>query len=651
MSEPPPSAPKPLAANLGAACVLFVVTLFIYWPVHSYEFITLDDGRFVVFNPHVNTGLTAANVKWAFTSAEIDYWRPLSWLSHQLDVEIFGLNAGRHHLTSVLIHAVNVVLVFALVMMLFGHRVLAFFVAALFGWHPIHVESVAWIAERKDVLCGLFWITTLMLYVRYAQTDRTRLLIFAGAAYVGGVMCKPMIITLPFQLLLLDIWPLNRLDVGQLWHKEKTLAFASHLTGLVREKALFFVVTFVICEWTVVAQKEANAMTISEHVSILDRLGNSVVGYGRYLKKLVLPNDLAVFYPYPPDGWPAAAIAGCLALLVGISVFAIQQLRRRPFLFVGWAWFIGSMLPIIGIIQVGSQSMADRYTYMPALGIYLAAMVWILGTKPGERLHGAAIVGLALILLTITTRSQVRTWQNTRSAFSHAISVTEDNWLAMNNLANDYSRSGEWNKALPLFTEVARLFPGNAESFYNLALAQAETGRFQEAGANYLRCLEQNPIHAKALQNLGHLLADPGKDHAGAIVNFRRALEIEPGLASAKFGLASSLKVTGERDEAARVLEELIREDPAAIQAVIELAQMNSEAGRVKEGLALLEASLQQNPDSGYLAYNAGSFAATLNDGVRAEGHLRRALAIAETERDQQLFQASASLLQQLERR
>lgn len=631
---------RPSTVDIGVACVLFAITLFVYWPVHSYEFITLDDGRFVEFNPHVNTGLTAANVKWAFTSADIDYWRPLSWLSHQLDVRMYGLNAGRHHLTSVLIHAMNVVLVFVFVMVALRQRILAFFVAALFGWHPIHVESVAWIAERKDVLCGLFWITTMILYVRYAQTKRSKLLLFAGATYVGGVMCKPMIITLPFQLLLLDIWPLQRLDVGRLRDR--------HWIALVREKAFFFVVTLVICVGTFVAQKQAKAMTISEHVSILDRLSNSVVGYARYLKKLVLPNDLAVFYPYPTDGWPMGLVAGCLIVLLVLTAMAVQQLRQRPYLFVGWAWFLGTMLPIIGIVQVGSQSMADRYTYMPALGIYLAVLALALGNKPAERMAAAAIAVLAVILLTVQCRAQVRTWQNTRTVFTHAISVTEDNWLAMNNLANDYSRSGDWDKALPLFSEVARLFPGNAESFYNLALAQSETGRIQEAWKNYLNCLEQNPDHAKAHLNLGHLLADQAKDHASAIQHFRRALETDPEMSSAKFGLAGSLKATGDRPGAARLLEKLISEDPTAIQAVIELAQMNSEAGRVKEGLAVLEAALQRNPDSGYLAYNAGSFAATLGDRARAEGHLRRALTIAEADRDQQLFQASAALLQQL---
>lgn len=630
--------------------VLFVVTLLIYWPVHSYEFITLDDGRFVEFNPHVNTGLTGANVKWAFTSAEIDYWRPLSWLSHQLDVEMHGLNAGRHHLTSVFIHAVNVALVFVFVLAALNQRILAFFVAALFGWHPIHVESVAWIAERKDVLCGLFWITTLILYVRFAQTNRSRWLIFAAAAYVGGVMCKPMIVTLPFQLLLLDVWPLRRLDVGQLWEREKRAEFGWQLIGLAREKLFFFVITFVICSWTFVAQKQAKAMTISEHVSIPDRLANSVVGYARYLKKLALPNDLAVFYPYP-DGWPAAVVAGCLALLVVISVAAIQQLRSRPYLFVGWAWFVGAMLPVVGIIQVGSQSMADRYTYMPALGIYVAILTLVLGRKSIERTQVIAVISLVVILLVAQCRSQIRTWENTRTVFTHAIAVTKDNWLAMNNLANDYARGGEWDQALPLFAEVARLFPGNAESFYNLALAQAETGRFREAFGNYQKALEQDPDHAKAHNNLGNLLADQAQDHTQAIVHFRRALKIEPGMAEARFGLAGSLKATGDRDGAARQLEELLAADPYAVQAVIELAQLNSEAGRVKEGLALLDASLQRNPSSGYLAYNAGSFAATLGERARAEGYLRRAVTIAEAEQDMQLFQASASLLQQLGQR
>ena len=625
--------------------MLFVLTLLLYWPVHTFEFITLDDGRFVEFNRHVNTGLTAANIKWAFTSANIDYWRPLTWLSHMLDVELFGLNAGRHHVSSILFHALNVVLLFAFVLSALNRLVIAVAVAAIFAWHPVHAESVAWIAERKDVMCGSFWIGALVLYVRYAQSKERRWLFFTGTAFIGGIMCKPMIITLPFQLLLLDLWPLNRLIIPTPWDASR---FRQQLWTLTREKTAFFVITAIACLWTFTAQKQANAMTISEHVSIGDRAANAIVSYARYLKKIVWPNDLAIFYPYPEASWPIATVMGCLLLLIVITAGTLQQLKPRPFLFVGWAWFLGTLIPVIGLVQVGSQAMADRYTYTPAIGLYLAALYgahsW---TTRRTEIFNALIVTV-LIFCAVLGRRQILTWENNRTVFSHAIAVAEDNWLPMNNLANAYSRDGEWEKALPLFSEVARLFPGKAESFYNLALAQAETGDIHGAVANFQQALKLEPDHADSHYHLGMLFTEQAGQHESALNHLRQALELRPEFLEAKYGIAMTYLRKKDHRSAISHLEQLLTSHKNAAPAYIDLARIYSELGNQQAGLEALELGLSHNPDNGYLAYNAASFAATLGDRQRAARHIRTAITIAQSTEDAQLFQAASELQRSL---
>jgi len=640
MSDPAPASVEPTRARV-VGIVLFLLTLALYWPVHDYEFITLDDGRFVEHNPRVNTGLTADNLKWAFTSAEIDYWRPLSWLSHQLDVELFGMNAGRHHLTSVFLHALNVVLLFAFVLLALRRLVVAALVAALFAWHPIHVESVAWIAERKDVLCGLFWIGSLILYTHYARTGRRRWLVFTGAAFAGGIMCKPMIITLPFQLLLLDLWPLNRLPIPA---NLRDSQWRRQLGMLLREKAFFFLLTAIVCIWTFIAQKQAQAMTISEHVSIGSRAVNAIVSYARYLKKLLWPNDLAIFYPYP-ESWPAGVIAGCALLLLALTVIALRQLRTRPFLFVGWFWFLGTLMPVIGLVQVGSQAMADRYAYTPAIGLYLAVVYFACTSiRRRVRLFHAVAGGVLLLLLLVQCRGQIRTWQNNYTVYSHAIEVVPGNWLPMNNLANALSRDGRWDQALPLFAEVARLFPGKAESFYNLALAQAETGDIPAAIANHRRALQLDPDHADAHYHLGVLLSERAGQPEAALSHFRRALELRADFVEARYALAMTHLRLQQSREAIVQLEALLSSHPEAAPACIDLARIHSNLGNPLAGLEVLERGLSRNPDNGYLAYNAASFAATLGDWERAARHLQRALAIAHSTRDAQLLQAVTEL-------
>jgi len=573
--------------------LLFAGTLLLYLPVRNYAFINYDDGIFVYQNPHVVGGVTPEGIKWAFTSHDIDYWRPLSWLSHMLDVELFGLNAGGHHFTSAVIHAANAVMLFLLGLAIWSRAVPAFLAAALFAWHPVHVESVAWVAERKDVLCGFFWLTALWTYTKGSvltiATDSTadgnsenrplwRWL--TPICFVLGIMSKPMIVTLPFQLMLLDLWPLKRIDLADRSTVLRTLGRSA------REKWPLFLITIVVCAWTYIAQQEAKAMAATAHMGITDRLGNVLVSYARYLGNIIWPGDLAVFYPLVPR-WPIGVVLGAGALFAVLCGVAIAQLRRRPVLFTGWFWFVGTLVPVIGIIHVGGQSMADRYTYIPAIGLYLVLVHVALPVGRPTRWPLTILVTAAL-LLGWKAHHQIRTWENGITVFTQAVSVTKDNWLAMNNLANNHAAAGDWQAAHPLFEEVARLHSGTAESHYNVGLARGEVGLLREAESGYRAALKIDPDHFNSLRNLANLLTDQFGRHAEAIELYYHALKIQPDNLEIRQYLADTLILEQRFGDAVAELREILQAGPANETAAITLAQLLVHAGKTDAARKLL---------------------------------------------------------------
>jgi tetratricopeptide (TPR) repeat protein len=554
--------------------------LLLYLPVRNYAFINYDDGIFVYQNPHVQGGLTADGIRWAFTSHDIDYWRPLSWLSHMLDVALYGMNAGGHHFTSAVIHAANVVMLFLLGLAIWSRHWPAFLVAAIFAGHPVHVESVAWVAERKDVLCGFFWLAAVWSYVRFRDESGRRFRWLTPLCFLLGIMSKPMIVTLPFQLMLLDLWPLKRIDAT-----DRRVALRQ-LWISAREKWPLFLITFGVCVWTYLAQQEAKAMAATAHIGLTDRLGNVLVSYARYLGNILWPHDLAVFYPLVPR-WPVITVTGAVGLFVLLSGFATWQLRRRPFLFTGWFWFVGTLVPVIGIIHVGGQSMADRYAYIPAIGLYLALVHVVLPRSRPSAWPNVVLLSAA-VLLGWKAHRQIRTWEDGITVFTQAVNVTKDNWLAMNNLANNHAAVGNWSAAHPLFEAVARLNSGTAESHYNVALARGELGLLTAAEAGYRKALELDPEHFNALKNLANLLTDRFGRHAEAIELYRRALAIRPDDQEVRQYLADTLILEQRLPEAETELRAILQAHPANEDAAITLAQMLVHAGRIEAAGDLL---------------------------------------------------------------
>lgn len=355
----------PATQKYWIQALLVLAIAAVYAQVLGYEFINLDDDQYVTANPQVRAGLTTQGFAWAFGEFSLFNWHPLSWLSHMLDVQLFGLDAGAHHGTSVLLHLVNSLLFFHVLSIATRQLGPAAAVAGLFALHPAHVESVAWVSERKDLLSTLFLFLTLSAYLRYCKSGSSRSLALVGAFFSLGLMSKPMLVTLPFVLLLLDLWPLNRLEPSR-------ESFAQRLPSLVKEKLPLFALSAFSIFVTIRAQASGGAMKAGAGLSLLDRLDNALISYVRYLGMAVFPKDLAIYYPHP-GGWSGLLVLSSFALLVGITVLVVWRLQKRPYLAVGWFWFVGTLIPVIGIVQVGSQSIADRYTYVPYVGLFVAA--------------------------------------------------------------------------------------------------------------------------------------------------------------------------------------------------------------------------------------------------------------------------------------
>jgi len=432
---------------------LTITTIIVYWQVRTYDFINCDDNLYVIENPSVFSGLTFKNVIWAFTDAHAGNWHPVTWLSHMLDCQVFGLNPGRHHLTNLFFHIANTLLLFLILRMMTGALWQSGFVAALFALHPLHVESVAWIAERKDVLSTFFWMLTMYSYVRYVRAPGLERYWPVLLFFILGLMAKPMLVTLPFVLLLLDYWPLGRFNAGAS-HKN-----TSAVAGLIREKIPLFVFVAASCSITFFVQKSSGAVRSLEDFSFTVRLANALVSYGGYLAKMVWPHSLAIFYPHP--GMPSALkIAGACLMLIGISYVAVKTASKHPYMIVGWLWYVGTLVPVIGLVQVGPQAMADRYTYIPLIGIFIMIAWGIPEAVASWRQKRVClpVLGIgAVILLSALTWGQAAYWKNSHTLFKHAISVTEKNYTIHYNLGIALFDQGGKTEAITHFAEATRL--------------------------------------------------------------------------------------------------------------------------------------------------------------------------------------------------
>jgi Flp pilus assembly protein TadD len=558
------------------AVLLFLVAaiLALYGQTARHEFVYYDDDRYVYENPDVRSGLTAQSTVWAFTTMWAGNWHPLTWLSHMLDCELFGLRAGHHHLVNVFFHILNALLLYLVLKGMTGAVWRSAMVAALFALHPLHAESVAWVSERKDVLSTLFFLLTLWAYGRYAGCPSLARYVPVFVFLALGLAAKPMLVTVPFVLLLLDYWPLGRLRFPG----------ATALRRLA-EKVPLFLLAGLSCLATFVAQQAAGAMTWMQ-VPFPVRAANALVSYAAYIGKTLWPSGLAVFYPYP-GAIPATQWAGAALVLAATSGLVALGRRRRPYLAVGWLWYLGTLVPVIGLIQVGKQSMADRYTYIPLIGLFLLA-VWLAADLAAGRRHGrVALAGLssvALLACMTATRAQVAHWRSSETLFEHALRVTRGNAIAHTNLGVVLLSAGRTDEAIRHFREALRIDPRDAQTQGNLGIALMRQGKTEDALRHCREALRLNPRSALSHLNLGAVLAQAGRGEE-AVTHFRLAVHLAPRSTEARYNLGLALLEAGNIDEALVRLGEALELNPHSGQMHHTLGLILSRQGRNEEAL------------------------------------------------------------------
>jgi protein O-mannosyl-transferase len=530
---------------------LAAATLFVYWQVGSFDFISYDDAEYVYENYYAWQGLTPQSVAWAFTARYAANWHPLTWLSHMLDVSIFGMNPGPMHMVNLLFHLANSMLLLAVLKRMTGALWPSAFVAAAFALHPMHVESVAWVAERKDLLSTFFLLVTLLAWTGYAKSGSKKSYLASLCLYALGLMAKPMLVTAPFLLLLLDYWPLGRMELLSAQPRRKRSLLAI-LRPLLIEKIPFFVLAAASSVVTFLVQNTGGAVSHETGLPLLGRLANASMSYGTYIGKLFWPHDM--YIPYPLDSLNVTLWHGWVVLpfLLAITALIIRYGRSRPWLPVGWFWFLGTLLPVIGLVQVGTQSMADRYTYIPYVGLFII-LAWGIPALLPEWNGRKAVLGIwmivALASLALVARHQAAFWRNGVTLFSNSITNAPYNFVAYHNRGMAHKNRGEWLEAISDYKMSLSMFPRNAKALREMGFAYGALGRIPEAMD---ACNESLKLYESAIafNNRGVAYGKLGR-HKEAMDSFRRATELEPESPDPQGNLARELFRQGMYDEAA----------------------------------------------------------------------------------------------------
>jgi tetratricopeptide (TPR) repeat protein len=576
--------------------VLAVSILAVYWQVTDHEFIDYDDNVYITENPHVQSGLTSKSVVWAFTTTRGGNWHPLTWLSHMIDYRLFGLNPRGHHLTSVFLHITNSILLFLALRWATSIIWPSAIVACLFAIHPLHVESVAWVAERKDLLSTFFWLLTMLAYINYTKGPKRRTYLLVLLPFTLGLAAKPMLVTLPFVLLLLDYWPLNRFQLGRDYGsmKNKSARFLEPRTKklppsrLIAEKLPMFMLSGIFAVIALWAQEKAGALSGLEIVPFKWRIANALVSYVSYMGKMIWPRDLAVFYPHPQNSLPTwqVGLAGLFLLIV--SAVVVRLAARYKYGLVGWLWYLGTLVPVIGLVQVGEQAMADRYTYVPLIGLYII-IAWGLADlgEESRRRRTLLIVSVTslLIVLALCSWQQARLWRNSICLFEHTLKVTTNNYVAHYTLGNALALQGNLAGAMAQYKEALRIRPDHAEVHNNFGNALALQGNLAGAVGHYKESLRIIPSQGKTHRNLGVALDRQGK-HEEAIRHYKEALRINPRDAQSHNNIGVTLAEQGKIEEAIVHFSQAVRINPQFTEA-----QRNLE-----NGLRLLGKQTSRNP-------------------------------------------------------
>jgi Tfp pilus assembly protein PilF len=563
------------------AWALALATFALYLPSLFNDFVDYDDPQYIHEVGPVRNGLTWAGVKWAFTTDRFLNWLPVTWLSHMLDVQLYGLNAGGHHATSAALHAANAPMLFLALRGMTGRRWESAVVAALFAAHPLRVESVVWVAERKDVLCATFFMLALLAYLRYARNPSAARYAVVALCHALGLMSKTMLVTLPGVLLLLDYWPLRRIvrfSPPADGSTDPLPTFSQHsVRRLLLEKVPLVLLSLIASAWTVVLQSRG-AMTGLADLNPGQRVANAVVSVPRYLGKIAWPAGLSPFYPHP-GSWPLWHVAASAALVLLLSAWAAAQFRRRPYVFVGWFWFLGMLLPVSGIVQVGLQSMADRYTYLPSIGLTVA-LVWgaaeVLRPRPQWRVAAGALTTVLLIALSVATWLQQRHWADTLSLFEHALAVDDRNWLAHGMIGLVYSGRGDEAGAIRHYQRAVEINPRHPDAFNNYGVSLDHLGRYDEAAERFRQALSlQRPPSPRTRFALGLALAETGR-LVEAAEQFGKSAESAPGNPDVWLAWGLALQRLGRRDEAAAKFGEALRLNPDHPGARAALQQLSA---------------------------------------------------------------------------
>lgn len=606
------------------SALIALATCAVYWPVGGHDFVNYDDTLYVTRNAQVQAGLTWEGLRWALTSASTGNWHPLTWLSHMADVELFGMRPGAHHWMNVAMHALACVLLLAFL----GYSTKSWnrsaAVAAVFALHPLHVESVAWIAERKDVLCGLFFFLTLLAYARYVLRRSWFAYAIAILAFALALMAKPMAVTLPFVLLLIDVWPLERVSLPKLSRK--------NVLTLLVEKIPFLVLSGVLSAVTFLLQRQVEGVRSLSDTSLGLRTANALVSYTSYLGKTFVPVHLAAYYPYPLEGIAAWKVVLSLALLVSISTAAVLFIRRYVWVAAGWFWFLGMLIPVIGLVQVGSQAMADRYMYLPMTGLLVAVAWTVPALLPSTQKVRVTLLSASLAVCTVLgmlTLRQVGYWKDSIALFEHTLAVSGESAIAHTNLGGAYLERGDLEQALlhsqravaikpndvnarnnigivflrvgkpedaaKAFVAAAQLRPDNSELHFNLGLAYQALGRSNEARGAFTAAIALNPAHLKARMELGNNLLNEGRGEEAA-EQYRAVLAREPNRADAWLNLGIGLASAGRYENAIPCFERGLALEPDHVEGHFFLAKTYTELGRNDDAVDALRRAVALQP-------------------------------------------------------
>ena len=624
-----PFVPGSHAPGSGDRRLVFGICIFlaaIVWLVFGqavhFTFVNYDDNAYVYENPAVMGGLSWNGVKWAFTHTVALNWHPLTMLSHMLDCQLYGLNAGGHHLTNILLHTASVIVLFLVLQQMTDKLWRSAMVAAVFAIHPLHVESVAWVAERKDVLSGLFFMLTLWAYARYARRPFSLgRYLWVVVLFTLGLLSKPMLVTLPFVLLLLDYWPLGRFQLTTFRGTFRALR------PLLLEKIPLFLLSAVLSIATFIAQKNFR-MTL-ENLPLASRFSNAIVSYGIYVWEMIWPQNLAVFYP-PMPAMPIWQIVIASALLLIITAMAIWLARRRAYVLVGWLWYLGMLVPVIGLVQVGSQSHADRYTYLPQIGLYVL-LIWgaadLCARWRHRRMALGAVSMMILVGLIFCARAQTSYWQNSESLWTHSLACTPDNALAENNLGDVLSRMGREDEAMIHLQRAVQINPRFAKAYFNLGNLSLQRGRNDEAMGYFQQALQIDPRYAEAHNNLGYALYSTGHQDE-AMAQFQQALQIDPDDTVAHNDLGSALLSMGRDDEAIVQFRQVLQINPDDTDAHLNLGKALIRMGQEGEAMAYYKRALQINPRSLNIQNDLAWVLATVSPAALRDGP--RAVELAE---------------------